>query len=52
MEIYRVYYSGVAYVKADNEDEARQIYWEDGAMYGDEMVVRVEVADDDEVVIP
>ena len=38
MAEYVIYYSGVAYVEADNEDEAESVFW-DGGSYSDEYKV-------------
>lgn len=39
---YRVDYSGYAYVEAESEEEAEEVFWEDGEIYDEKEVTAVE----------
>ena len=46
MARYKVSYSGFAYVKADNEDEARELFEDEDFVYSEEEITEVEEVDD------
>lgn len=50
MAVYKIYYSGFAYVEADNEDEAKEIYWDNGSISEEEIINEVRFIDESEII--
>lgn len=46
MAKYKVYYQGFAYVKANSEEEARELFEEEDEVYREQDVTTVEEVDD------
>lgn len=47
MAKYKVYYSGFAFIEADNEEEAKELYYDDyDIVYEEKQVDEVEEIDD------
>ena len=50
MAVYKIYYSGFAYVEADNEDEAEEIYWDNASIFEEETITEVRFVDESEII--
>lgn len=46
MAIYKVHYVGFAYVEADDETEAEEVYWDGGSFFEEGKVTNIEFVSD------
>ena len=49
MAVYKIYYSGFAYVEADDEAEAKEMYWEGDSHFEQERITDVKLVDENEI---